>query len=136
VLEREHRGAGVIQNDICNTGNFAMAGNGDGRNLQTFGNGRVYRDESFHRPLLEEQRIFFEKIASVAVAHNKIKISFLQKMILDSGHDQRSVAFADFRNKNADGVAALLTKRTSKMIRSVVKLACRLANQLLRMLRN
>ena len=70
------------------------------------------------------------------MAHNKIKIPFLQKMIFDSGHDQCCVAFADFRNQDADGVAALLAKRTGKMIRPVVELACGFANQILRMLWN
>jgi len=136
VLKREHCGAGVIQNDIRNTWNFTMAGNGDGGNLQTFGNGRVYRDEPFDSPLLEEQRIFFEQVGPVAVAHNKIKVSFLQKMIFDSGHDQCCIAFADFRDKDADGVAALLAERAGKMIRPIVELARGLTNQFLRMLRN
>ncbi len=41
------------------------------------------------------------------MADHKIKIAFLQEMVFDAGHHQGRVAFADFRDDDADGEAAL-----------------------------
>jgi len=77
VLKGKHRGARMVENDIGDAGHFSMTRDGDGGNLQSLGDGRVHGNESFDGALLQEQRIFFEKIRAVAMAYHKLKIAFL-----------------------------------------------------------
>src|SRR5436309_11420130 len=72
----------------------------------------------------------------MAVAHYKIEIAFLEQMVFNSGHDQRRVPFADLRNKHADRIAPLLPQGPGQVIRPVIQLSGRRADQLLRSLRN
>ena len=66
------------------------------------------------------------------MAHHEIEVAFLQKVIFDAGHDQRGIAFADFRNDDADGEAALLAQRAGHEIWTIVQLASGGADALLR----
>src|SRR5262249_3937916 len=65
------------------------------------------------------------------MAHDKVKIVFLKKMVLDAGHDERRVAFTYLRNHHADRKAALLTQRPCQMVWPVVEFSCSFSNQFL-----
>ncbi len=60
MLDGEARGAGMIEHDIGDAGQFAMPGNGDYRDGHAFLTRGVYRDEAFHGALLQQARIFFD----------------------------------------------------------------------------
>jgi hypothetical protein len=66
--------------------------------------------QTFHRPLLQHERIFLDEFAAVAVAHDKVEVALREQMILNPGHDQGRIPFANFRHDHANGVASLLTK--------------------------
>ena len=91
------------------------------RDLHTLGKSCIHGDQTFHCTLLQEQRILFNELISMAVADHEIEIALLEQMIFNSRHDQRCVAFADFWDNHADGVTPLLPKRPRQMIRPVVQ---------------
>ena len=113
-----------------------MAGDGNARDVQFFGEYRIHGDKAFNCPLLEEQRIFLDEFVAVAVADHEIKVAFLEQVVFDSGHNEGGVSLADFRNNDADGEAALLPEGSRKMIGPVIQFAGSRANQFLRALRN
>src|SRR5260370_15186042 len=102
--------ARVVENDVCYAGYIPMAGDGHKRDLHTLGKSCIDGDQPFHCALLQEQRILFNELISMAVANHEIEIALLQQMIFNARHDQRCVSFADFRHKHADGVTSLLPK--------------------------
>jgi hypothetical protein len=121
VIESEVGGKIVVQNDVGYTRSFLVARDGyEGQHASFVAYG-IDGDDSFDGSLLQEKGIFFEEIFAVAVAHNKVKIAFLERMIFDPGHHQRGIAFADFRNDDANGEAALLTQRTSHEVGAIVE---------------
>ncbi len=70
------------------------------------------------------------------VTDDKIKVAFLQKVIFDSGKNQGSVAFADFRHNYPNGEAALLTQHTGHRVGAIIQFASGGANASLRLLWN
>ncbi len=105
MFERKMGGEIVVENDIRNTGRFFVAGDGHERQSASLVAYRVHRDDSFNGSLLQEEWIFLNEVAAVLVAHDKVKIAFLEKMILDPRHHQRRVALPDLGNKDTNGIA-------------------------------
>ena len=67
-----------------------------------------------------------------AMTDDEIKITFLEQVIFDAGHDQRGVAFADFGDNHADGETALLPEGASHEVGAIVQFAGGFANAFLR----
>src|SRR6266700_2561228 len=100
--------------------------------LNSFRKSSIHRDQTFHRALLQKERIFFDELISMTVADHKVEIALLEQMIFNSGHDQRCVPFTDFRHNHADGVTPLLSKRPGEVIRPVIQLSGSRTDQFLR----
>ncbi len=98
----------MIQDNIRYAGHISVARDGHNRDLYAFGNRRVHRDQSLHGPLLQKEWIFFNEFIAMPVADHKIEVALLKQMILNSGHDQCRIAFADLRHDHPDRIAALL----------------------------
>src|SRR5262249_26167080 len=86
MFHRQRRCARMIEDDVSHSGYIAVSGNRDKRNLGSAGDRRIDGDQPFHSSLLQEQGIFFDEFIAVTVAHHKVKIAFLQKVILYPGH--------------------------------------------------
>ena len=121
----------MVEHDVGDAGNIPVAGNRNGGKNAVFAADRVDGNNSFDGALLEKEGIFFDEIAAMAMTDDKVKITFLKEMIFDARHDQRGVAFADFRNNYADGETALLAERTSHEVGTIVEFAGGLANPFL-----
>jgi hypothetical protein len=120
MFERKACRPRVVEDDVRHSRHFPVSRNSHARNIHSFRKRRIDNDQAFHRSLLQQQRIFFDKFIPVAMAHHKIKIAFLQQVILDAGHHQCRIALADLRDDHADGEAALLPQGPGEMVRPVV----------------
>ena len=56
---------------------------------------------------LKAQGLDPNEVGAVAVAGDKVKVSFLQKIVFDAAHDGRGISVTDFGDDNSDGKAAL-----------------------------
>ena len=66
------------------------------------------------------------------MAHDKVEIIILQKLLFDAAEYKRRISFAHFRNDHADREAAFVSQRARKDIRLVVESLGRLKNSSLR----
>jgi hypothetical protein len=108
MLERKYGGAGMVEHDVRNSRNIAVAGDRYERDLRSSSKRSIHGDQTFHRPLLQQVRIFFNQLFPVPVAHHKIEIAFLQQMIFNSRHHQGGISFANLRYHHANRVTPLL----------------------------
>ena len=136
MFEGQARGEIVIQNDVRDPGNFAMAGNRHGGQRAPLVAHGVDGNQALGGALLKKKRIFLNEVPPVTVADHKIKIPFLKKMILDSGHHHSRISFADFRNHDSDREAALLTEGARHKTGTIIQFARGRADALLRGMRD
>src|SRR6202011_3662602 len=79
VLNGEAGGAIMIEDNVGDTRQIAVAGDGYHRNGHSFLAHGVNGDQAFHGSLLEETRIFLDQIVAVAMADDERRITFLEK---------------------------------------------------------
>ena len=85
VLQGQFCRKSVVEDDIGDAFDFAMAGNSDDGHAQTCRTSGVHSDQAFDRALLEQARIFLDELGTVAMANDQIKIALFEKMIFDAG---------------------------------------------------
>src|ERR1700722_12214808 len=80
--------------------------------------------------------IFFDQLRTMMMAHHKVEVIVLEKLLFDAAQHKRRISFAHFRHDHADREAAFISKRARKDIRLVVELLGRLKYSRLRSRRN
>ena len=97
-----------------------VAGNGHDRHGNSRLVERIHEDEAFNSPLLQQTWIFVDQVGAMPVANDKIKISFLKQVILNTRKHQCGVTFADFRNDYSDRKAALLAQHPGHHVGTII----------------
>ena len=136
MFDGQPRGASMIEDYVSYTGELTVAGNGNDRDLRSLDERCIHGNQALHGALLKEKRAFLNEFTAVTMAHHKVEISLLKEVILNAGHNEGSITFADFWYDDADGVAALCAKVPGKMIGPVVQIPRSFADQLLSVLGN
>src|SRR5262249_37983479 len=126
----------MIQDNVGNVWNLAVAGHRNRRNTHALAERRVHGNKPLDRALLQQVRVFLDEVVAMAVAHDEVEVTLLKEVVFDAGKNERGVAFANLRNDNADGGTSLTAERPSPKIRAVVQFAGRRADQVLGPLRD
>src|ERR1700687_3347584 len=124
MLHCELGGERMVQYDVRYAFHFAVRGHCHDGNQCTLLARRVHRDQPLNRALLQQPRIFQDQIGPVPMADHKIKIALFQQVVLNAGHYQSGVSFADLRHNHSDGKTPLRAQRPSHEVRPVVQLSC------------
>src|SRR5215475_6136716 len=92
---------------------------------------RAYDDQPVYRAMVEKLRVLINEIGPEAVAGDKVKIPFLQKMIFNSTQNCGVIPLAHLGHEYADREAASCAKTTGEEIRPVIEFASCRENQFL-----
>src|SRR5260370_38864469 len=121
VFQSQLRSQTVVQHDVCISLDSSMSRHRDDWHWQGLVERRIYSNQSFHRTVQQQAWIFADEVRPVAMAHNEVEITGLDKVLLNAAHHLGAIAFTDLRDDNADGEASLPKERTSEEIRPVIK---------------
>src|SRR6266849_8254741 len=80
-------------------------------------------DQAIDGSFEKEPGVLINEVWTVAVAGDKIEVSFFQKIVFHSTHHRSGIPIADFRDNDSDGEAALGPQRSSEYIWPVFELA-------------
>src|SRR5262249_31644458 len=112
MLEGDFCGVIVIQHNAGGTLDRVMARDGCYRKRQTVMPRCAYDDQPVHRTMVEKLRVLINEIGPEAVAGDKVKIPFLQKMIFNSTQNCDVIPLAHLGHEYADREAASCAKTT------------------------
>ncbi len=99
----------------------AMTGNGDGGDSGGFGKRGIDGNDAFNTAGFEETGILREEIGAVAMADDEVKEFLLEQRIFNAAEHGGGVTFADLRDHDADGEAALFAQAAGEGIGMVVE---------------
>src|SRR5215470_657525 len=103
----------MVQLDVGDSANLVMTRYGHRRDRQvSVRPWRVERNEPVDRTRQQHFGIFVDQVGPMTMARNKVKIAFLQQVILDAAHHQRGITLTDLWNHDANREAALRAQRT------------------------
>src|SRR6185312_10558152 len=97
-----------------------VAGDGDDGNGERVVEDGVHGDDAFDSAGDEHGGILTEQIGAVAVTYDEVEEAGEEKDFLDAAEDGGGVAFADFRNDNADGFAVFAAQAAGKAVGLIV----------------
>lgn len=121
VIEGVACGGEVVELDGDEALAVLVAGDGDDGHGEVVVHGGIDRDDAFDGAREEEARVSLEEIGAVVVADDEVEIFLLEERIFNAAEDGGGVAFADFRNHDADGEAALVAELARNGIGFVVE---------------
>ncbi len=110
VLDGEPGCAPVVEDDVGDARGFAVAGDGDGGDGAAVGKERVDGDDSFDRAFEQEALATVDHLRAVVMADEEVEVSGVEQRLFDAGEHEGCVAFADFRDEDADGLAAAVAE--------------------------
>lgn len=125
-------GSQVIDFDGENAGFATVTGDGDGRDGRGFGQRRVDGDDAFDPAGLEQTGVFAKEFRAVAVANDEVEEFLFEESVFNPAEDRGGVAFADFRDHDAHGEAALFAQPAGEGVGVVIARGRRFEDALLR----
>ena len=124
VAECEFGRAAVIEDDVGDALGLVMAGDGDGGDGAAVRQERIDGNDSLDRALEQKALAAVDHFWMVVMADEKVEVPGVEQSLFDAGEHEGCVAFADFRDEDADGLAAAVAKGARKKIRAVVEGVC------------
>jgi hypothetical protein len=100
----------VVQDDVRDAKKVTVARDRHNWDLYPRRKRSVHRDQAFNRPLLQEERVFFEEQTTMAMANDEIEVTFLEEVIFDPRQNECRVSFANFWDNHTNGVTSLLSE--------------------------
>src|SRR6185312_14798621 len=120
VFERIARGEVVIELDVHDGRVADVARNCDDGNGERVVEDGVNGDDAFDSAGDEHGGILTEQIGAVAVTYDEVEEAGEEKDFFNAAKDGGGVAFADFRNNDADGFAVLAAQAAGEAIGLIV----------------
>src|SRR5258708_39109632 len=126
----------VVEYDLSDSLSLSPAGHGDHWDRNPLVPRRVDRDQSFHRPSLQKQGVFFDQVRFMTMTGYQVKVPFLQEFIFDPAHHRRGITFAHLGYQDADHKTTLRTQGSGDKVGPVIEMTRRGEDAVLRLLRN
>ncbi len=117
--------APVVEDDVGDALGLAVAGDGDGGDGAAVWEEGVDGDDGLDRALEQEALAAVDHLWAVVVADEEVEVAGVEQRLFDTGEHEGCVAFADFGDEDADGLAAAIAKGAREEIGSVVEGVCR-----------
>ena len=126
----------VIEFNGDDTFAVLVTGDGDNRNRKIDIYGRIDGNNAFDGAGEQQARVAHEEIGAMAVTDDEVEVFLLQERIFDAPKYGGGVAFADFRDHDADGEAAFVAELACDGIGFVIEESGCLEDALLGLRRN
>ena len=112
----------LIEDDVRDAFDFAMAGNDDGReNAEAFFEGGIDKDEAFNGAIHEEARVLLDEIGFAAMACGEVEVAFFNEVLFDPAEHLHGIAVTEFGNEDADGESLAFAQRAREEAGAVVE---------------
>ncbi len=121
VLERQPRGALVIQDDVGQAFDALMPCDRDGRQRKLLHQGRVGGDEALHASRQKHLRVGLQQLWIMPMDHSEEEIIILAQVFFDAANDHRAIRVADFFGDHANGIGSLQAQGARKKVRPVIQ---------------
>ncbi len=113
----------VVEDDVGDTGDFVVSGDGDDGQREVEVPGGIDGDEAIHRSLLEHTWVLVDQIGTVAMAGDEVEVTLLQEIVFDAAHDGGGIAVTDFGDDDSDGETALGAQRAGEEVGTIFEFA-------------
>src|SRR5882762_11962475 len=121
MFEGQVRGARVVQDDVGQAFDAAMARDGDGRESKLFAERCVRGDEPLDASRQKHLRVGLQEFRIVTVDHGEEEIIVLAQIFFDSANHHRAVGVANFFGDHANGVGTFQAQSASKKVGAVIE---------------
>jgi hypothetical protein len=107
VLEREVCAAFFIEENVGDSGERGVAGDGDGGERRWRLEVGVDGEDAVDSAGAQERGVGFDEVFAVAVVDGEVEVVLAHEQVSDAGEDLGVVAFTELGEKDSDGLHAL-----------------------------
>lgn len=108
MAEDEFRGAAMVEENVGNTFEVFMPGDGHSGKAKLVLESGIDEDQALGASTLEETGILVDEVRLVAMMGAEIKVAFLHEEVADTAHDHGVIAIVEFGDEHTHGERALL----------------------------
>src|SRR5581483_1041950 len=118
----------MVQDDVGYALHFIVPRDSYNRHRHVVMPGSIDGDQTVDGTIQKQLGILVYQIRAVAMAGDEVKITLVQKMVLNPAHDHGSVALTHFRDHNPDSETSLRAQRAGEKVGTIVEFSCRRKN--------